>query len=190
MRLVENGNLLEYAAETAMRLNDWELGSIVSDALSSAPNSVKKTFPEVPHFIDWWHRQTSFKKEVQKVEGKKKDKKAQYPGFDGASVALGNVFSDCVFAKMPFEGFAVEVKRLLEGSDVDVLKDDLHKKAWEKLMTKAEKMYGQTNVDKGSGVNELFHAHLRFFCLKRRCHVNHSLEGCCGVRFLVFQQLS
>jgi hypothetical protein len=165
-RITAKGDMLELEAELAIRLDNWELGSIVSDALSSASNSVKKTFPNVDHFIDWWHRRTSFKKEVQKAEAKKKEKKAQNPGFEGASVALGNVFSDCMFAKMPFDGFVAEVNRLLAGSNVDVRRDEAHVKAWDKLMAKAEKMYSQTSIDKGSGVNELFHAHLRFFCLK------------------------
>jgi hypothetical protein len=67
---------------------------------------------------------------------------------------------------MTFEGFVAEVERLLTGAGVNVRVDDAHSKAWEKLMGKAEKMYGQTNIEMGSGVNELFHAHLRFFCLK------------------------
>jgi hypothetical protein len=159
-------DLVEFAELLAQHFGDWKLASIVSDALSSAPNSVKKTFPTAEHFIDWWHRRASFKKEVAKAEAKKKDKKAQNPGFEGASVALGNVFSDCIYAKMTFEGFVAEVERLLTGAGVNVRVDDAHSKAWEKLMGKAEKMYGQTNIEMGSGVNELFHAHLRFFCLK------------------------
>ncbi len=81
-------------------------------------------------------------------------------------MALGNVFSDCMYARLPYEGFVAEVDRLLMGSGVDVRRDEAHEKAWEKLMGKAEKMYAQTSIDKGSGVNERFHAHLRFFCLK------------------------
>jgi hypothetical protein len=164
--LQDDSEVFAVAAELAMLLDDWELGSIVSDALSSAPNSVKKTFPDAHHFIDWWHRRTTWKKEVQKAEAKKKDKKALFPGFDGAAEALGNVFSDCVFAKMPYEAFAAEVDRLLQSSGVDVYKDKDHRTAWAKVMAKGEKMYAQTSVEKGSGVNELFHAHLRFFCLK------------------------
>jgi hypothetical protein len=161
-------------AELAEKLGDaltqhfekWTLGSIVSDALSSAANSIKKIFPDAQHFVDWWHRRTTLKKEVQKLEGKKKDKKPLYPGFEGASVALGNVFSDCIYAKMSYDEFVGEVNRRLAMAAVNVHKDEAHTAAWEKLMGKAEKMYAQTNIEKGSGVNELFHAHLRFFCLK------------------------
>jgi hypothetical protein len=162
-----NEDLVEHlAAALAERLDNWELDGVVSDALSSAPNSIRKTFPNVRHFVDWWHRRTSYKKEVQKVEAKKTDKKPTYPGFEGLSVALGNVFSDCIYAKMPYDQFVAEVNRLLAMAGLDVRKDEAHAKAWDKLMGKTEKMYAQTNIEKGSGVNELFHAHLRFFCLK------------------------
>ena len=166
LTLLADTDLLDHAAELAMRLGDWKLGSIVSDALSSAPNSVKKTFPDTEHFIDWWHRRSSFKKEVSKAENKKKDKKPQNPGFEGATVALGNVFSDCMYAKMTFQQFSAEVDRLLLDSGVNVCIDEGHKKAWDKLMGKAEKMYSQSNIEMGSGINERFHAHVRFFCLK------------------------
>jgi hypothetical protein len=48
----QNPELLSIAAALAVHMDNWELGSIVSDVLSSAPNSVKKSFPNAQHHID------------------------------------------------------------------------------------------------------------------------------------------
>lgn len=64
-----NQELVFVYANVAMLQNDWTLASIVADALSSGPNTVKRVFGEsCKLFIDWWHRRASFKQELSKLE--------------------------------------------------------------------------------------------------------------------------
>ncbi len=44
--------------------------------------------------------------------------------------------------------------------------DDAHEQAWNKLKQTGEKMYESVRIEMGTGINERFHAHLRFFCVK------------------------
>jgi hypothetical protein len=64
-----------------------------------------------------------------KSGGGKKTQEDSVPGFQSASEALRNVFSDCIFAKMAHEEFVQEVNRLLQQCDVDVHTDEAHTNA-------------------------------------------------------------
>jgi|JI10StandDraft_1071094.scaffolds.fasta_scaffold662452_1 hypothetical protein len=65
----ENVELVAVYGNVAMLANDWTLAGVVADALSSGSNTVKRVFGErCKLFIDWWHRRSSFKTELSKME--------------------------------------------------------------------------------------------------------------------------
>jgi hypothetical protein len=64
-----NAELVAAYANVAILMNDWKLASVIADAISSGANTVKRVFGDkVKLFIDWWHRRTSFKTELSKIE--------------------------------------------------------------------------------------------------------------------------
>jgi hypothetical protein len=163
-RFLEN-NITE---EEIVRIKDQVLNSIVTDALTSAPASAQEVFGSaVSLFVDWWHRRTSWKKLLDKVEAKKgKGKIAKYPHFAGLKEILETVWSDVQYDRKPFSDFQQRAEDMVRASGVNVDYDVEHKKRWEKLMKEAQKLYEATHVDLGTSINEQFHAHIRFFAVK------------------------
>lgn len=152
--------------------HQWNLQNIVLDTLSSGPNTVKRVFElynkEHPKLLnDWWHRRKSFNKLVKAVVSKKQKDRPKYPAFEGLDEALSSVFSECLFKKETTERFLVAVRECAEGCGIVVsVFDSNHQKAWEKLLKKGANMYERISIDDSTSVNELFHAHLRFYCIK------------------------
>ena len=150
----------------------WNLQNIVLDTLSSGPNTVKRVFDlykkAQPKLLnDWWHRRKSFNKLVKTVVSKKQKDRPKYPAFEGLDEALSSVFSECLFKKETAERFCIAVREAAEGCGIAVSAFDTnHQKAWEKLLKKGADMFERISIDDSTSVNELFHAHLRFYCIK------------------------
>jgi hypothetical protein len=150
------------------RIRAQVLNCIVTDALTSAPASAQEAFgSSVSMFVDWWHRRTSWKKLLDKVETKKaKGKAPRYPLFAGLKETLGSVWSDVQYDRKPFSDFQQRAEEMVRASGVDFRSDTEHQKRWEKLMEQAKKLYEATHVDLGTSLNEQFHSHTRFFAVK------------------------
>lgn len=161
---------LDGFADTGVDLDDLRIRQIVVDALSSAPGSIARVFGTnvVEVFIDWWHRRTSAKKAIGKVEKEKgPNKQAKYPRFAGLQALIAASFSECLFAEKEFHEFQAEVEALMHDSGNAIFDlDASHQAAWTTLMADLGVMYSKINVNLGTSVNERFHAHIRFFCLK------------------------
>lgn len=160
--------------ECEMDVDDSEqrfrVEQIVVDALSSAPGSIARVFGDdvIKVFIDWWHRRTSAKKVIQKLEGEKNgDKTPKFPRFQGLKELIAASFSENLFAVRSFQDYRSEVEQLMcdSGMGLDDL-DELHRTAFEKLMKDLAELYSKIDVNVGTSINERFHAHLRFYCLK------------------------
>lgn len=149
----------------------WHLTRIIIDGLASARNTIARTFPELVNVVkvlcDWWHRRNSSRNLISDCVGKRAAKKEpKFPGFQNLAEALGSVFSDCLFAKRSKEQFIEEVKRLALVGNVDTDRDAEHQQAWNKFLGKMGDLFDEIDVDTTTSINELFHAHLRFYAIK------------------------
>lgn len=154
-------------------LCDWGIKTMVLDTLSSGPNTVKRVFEayKLPVPVlrnDWWHKRKSFGKLVADVEGKKHDEKAKYPQFAGLGEATSSVFSDSLFQKLNCDRFVAAFTHAAEEAGV-IKREDMdknHGEAWDKLLKSSSALFEKIDVDDSTSVNELFHAHIRFYCIK------------------------
>jgi hypothetical protein len=162
---------------------------VVLDALSSAPESCRKAFgATVEIVLDWWHRRTQCKKFVAKVEDKKGSTKGsrQFPAFAGLKSIISPAFNDAIHAGTDWLTFKADLERQLRFCSINVHADDAHNAAWTHLLTKIEDLYSNISLDLGTGINERFHAHLRFFVAKGEPVSHEHWETCCMLAFLSF----
>ena len=141
-------------------LEQWYLENIATDALSSAGNSIKEFFPNARHFIDWWHRRTSIAKLLTKLE-------LRYPVFGGLGEAVAQFLSDAMYNGSSWEEeVAPQIQEALLTLKDQTEKSSKELAAWSKCFAKMQKMYLEVNVQMGSAINEMFHAHVRRFAIK------------------------
>lgn len=94
-------------------------------------------------------------------------KNVRYPLFDGLTEAAGHCFSDAVHAKKSTTAFIDDFAQCVAGAGIYISKfDTSHMDAWKKLLQTAERQFQSVQIDKGTSINERFHAHLRFYCVK------------------------
>lgn len=147
----------------------WKLEKIITDSLSSAPNSVRRVFGDdsVQVMSDFWHKRNAFRKAIKNVKKQRTaDKEPKFPQFQRLDETLPLIFSDSLFDKKSKDEFIAIVEQHVVASSIQVRCDEKHTKAWDSLLKKAGKMYDKITVEMNTSINELFHAHLRFFCIK------------------------